>query len=73
MNGDVGRGAESAIGVVRGAVSVGVRDLYRAQGCDQKDTEQREENSPGMIGAKSLVGMSHIGKCSYGAGSVFVM
>ena len=59
MNGDVGRGAESAIGVVRGAVSVGVRDLYRAQDGDQKDAEQREEDSPGMVCAMLSVVSTH--------------
>jgi len=55
MNGDVCRGAESAIGVVRGAVAVGMSDLYRAQDCDQKDADQRKENSPGRGGAISPV------------------
>jgi hypothetical protein len=60
MNGDMGRRAESAIRVVRGAVSVGMRDLYRAQGDDQKNAEQREEDSPGMVGAMSLACVTHI-------------
>ena len=60
LNGDVGCGAESAIGVIRGAVGVSVRDLHRAQGGDQKDAEQREEDSPGMVGAMSPVCVTHI-------------
>ena len=46
MNGDVGRGAECAVGVV-GAVGVNVRDLHGAQNDNQKDAEEREESSPG--------------------------
>jgi hypothetical protein len=60
MNGDVSCGAESAISVVRGAVGVSVRDLHGAKGGDQKDTEQRKEDSPGMVGAKSLACVTHI-------------
>jgi hypothetical protein len=60
MNGDVGRGAERAIGMVRGTVSMRVRDLYRPQYSDQEDAEEREENSPGMVCALSLACMTHI-------------
>jgi hypothetical protein len=73
MNGDVGSRAESAIRVVRGAVSVGVRDLYSAQCGDQKDTNQRKEDSPGMVGAKSLVCVTHIRHYTNRAGSLLVM
>ena len=59
MNGDVGRGAEGAVCVV-GAVGVGVRDLHGAQNDNQKDANQREENSPRAIGAIPLVGVTHI-------------
>jgi hypothetical protein len=41
----MGSGAESAVSVVGGA-SVGMRDLQGAQGCDQKHTEERKEDSP---------------------------
>jgi hypothetical protein len=59
MNGDMGRGTECAISVVRGAVSVGVRDLHDAQDDDQKDTEEREEESPRTIGAMLSVVSTH--------------
>jgi hypothetical protein len=51
MNGDVGCGTESAVCVGYGAVIVGVRDLHGAQDDDQKDTEEREEESPRRFGA----------------------
>ncbi len=54
MNGDVGRGAECAVGVV-GAVGVNVRDLHGAQNDNQKDAGEREENSPGCIAARLSV------------------
>ena len=59
MNGDVGRGAESAVCVVRGAVGMGVRDLHSAQNDNQKDADQREEDSPGCIAARLSVGSTH--------------
>jgi hypothetical protein len=58
MNGDVGRGAESAVGV-GGAVGVGVRDLHGAQDDDQKDADKREEDSPRTIGARLSVVSTH--------------
>jgi hypothetical protein len=60
MNADVGCGAESAICVVRGAVAVGMSDLHGAQDDDQKDADEREENSPGMVSALSLACVTHI-------------
>ena len=60
MNGDVGRGAETAVGVGIAAVGVGVRDLHGAQNDNQKDADEREENSPRAIGAIPLVGVTHI-------------
>jgi len=60
MNSDVGRGAERAIGVIGAAVVVGVRDLNGAQSDDQKDAEQRKEDSPGMAGAISPICETHI-------------
>jgi hypothetical protein len=62
MNGDMSCGAESAIGVVRGAVGVGVCDLNGPQDCNQEDADQRKEDSPGMIGAMALDCMTHIGQ-----------
>ncbi len=59
LNGDVGCGAESAVGVVCGAVGVGVRDLDCAEGGDQKDAEQRKEDSPGSIDARQSVVSTH--------------
>ena len=59
MNGDVGRGAESAVGVGYVAVSVGVRDLNGAEDDDQQDTEEREEDSPGSFGARLSVVSPH--------------
>ncbi len=59
MNGDVGRGAEGAVCVVRGAVGMGVRDLHCAQNDNQKDAEEREESSPGCIGARLSVVSTH--------------
>ena len=61
MNGDVGRGAEGAVCVV-GAVGVGVRDLHCAQNDNQKDAEEREEDSPGSIGARLSVVSTHTHK-----------
>ena len=58
MNGDVGRGAEGAVCVV-GAVGVNVRDLHGAQNNNQKDAEERKENSPGCIGSRLSVGSTH--------------
>ena len=58
MNGDVGRGAECAVGVV-GTVGVNMRDLHGAQNDNQKDAEEREENSPGSIGSRLSVGSTH--------------
>src|ERR1035437_5750936 len=55
MNGDVGRGAESAVGVGYVAVSVGVRDLDGAEDDDQQDAKEREEDSPGRSGARLSV------------------
>ncbi len=59
LNGDVGRGAESAIGVVRLAVGMGVRNLHDSQDDDQKDADEREEGSPRMVGVMSLVSTTH--------------
>jgi hypothetical protein len=58
MNGNVGGGAESAIGV-GAAVGVGVRNLNGAQNDDHQDTEQREENSPWSFGACLSVVSTH--------------
>ena len=69
MNGDMGRGTECAISVVRGAVSVGVRNLYSSQGGDQKDAKQREEESPRMVGAMSLACVTHIRHYTTGPGA----
>jgi hypothetical protein len=69
LNGDVGCGAESAICVIRGAVGVSVRDLHRAQGGDQKDAEQRKEDSPGMVCAMSLACVTHIRHYTAGPGA----
>jgi hypothetical protein len=41
MNGDVGRGAESAVGVIGCAVGMGVRRLHGAQNDNQKDADER--------------------------------
>jgi hypothetical protein len=59
MNGDVGRGAEGAVCVVRGAVGMSVRDLHCAQNHNQKNADQREENSPWCIAARLSVGSTH--------------
>ena len=59
MDGDVGRGAESAVGVVRRAVGVGVRDLHCSQDDNQKDADERKENSPGTTGAMLSVVSTH--------------
>ena len=58
MNGDMGRCAEGAVCVV-GAVGVGVRDLHGAQNDNQKDADQREENSPRAVGTIPLVFFTH--------------
>ena len=68
MNGDVGGGAESAVGVGFVAVSVGVRDLNGAEDDDQQDAEEREEDSPGRIGARLSVVSTH--QVNYNAGAV---
>ena len=52
---------------------MGVRNLNRAEEDDQKNAEEREENSPGMVGAKSLVCVTHIRNYTNGAGSLFVV
>lgn len=59
MNGDVGRGAQGTVCVGYGAVIVGVRDLHGAQGNDQKDADEREEDSPGTIGERLSVVSTH--------------
>ena len=66
MTGDVGRGTESAVGVGFVAASVGVRDLNGAKDDDQQDAEEREENSPGRIGARLSVVSTH--QVNYSAG-----
>jgi len=58
MNGDVGRSAKGAVCVI-GAVGVSVRDLHGAQNDNQKDAGEREENSPGSIGARLSVVSTH--------------
>gem|GEM_PF-3347593 len=58
MNGDVCGGAEGAVCVV-GAVGVNVRDLHGAQNDNQKDADEREENSPRAIGARLSVVSTH--------------
>jgi len=68
MNGDVGRGAESAVGVGYVAVSVGVCNLNGAEDDDQQYAEEREENSPGRIGARLSVVSTH--QVNYSAGAV---
>ena len=59
MNGNVGRCAESAVGVIGCAIGVGVRDLHGAQDDDHQHTEKREEDSPRSIGACLSAGSSH--------------
>ena len=59
MNGDVGRGAEGAVCVVRGAIGVGVRDLHCAQNDNQEDADEREEDSPGSSGVCLSVVSTH--------------
>jgi len=59
MNGDVGRGAESAVGVDYVAVIVGVRDLDGAEDDDQQDAKEREEDSPGRFGARAADFFTH--------------
>jgi hypothetical protein len=68
MNGDVGGGAESTVGVGFVAVIVGVRDLHGAEDDDQQDTEEREEDSPGRIGARLSIVSTH--QVNYSAGVV---
>jgi hypothetical protein len=51
MDGDVGSGAESAVGVGFAAVGVAVGDLHGAEEDDQQDAKEREEDSPGRFGA----------------------
>lgn len=51
MYSDVGRCAERAVGVGVGAVRVGMRNLHGPGNHDQKNAEQREEDSPPTLGA----------------------
>ena len=69
MNGNVGRSAESAISVARSAIGMSVRDLHGAKDGDQKYTEQRKEDSPGMVGAMSLSCVTHIRHYTTGPGA----
>jgi len=73
LNRDVGRGAESAIRVVCVAVRVGMRDLYSPQDGDQKDADERKEDSPGIAGANSSVCVTHIRQYTNGARNHFVV
>ena len=59
MYGYVGRCAERAVGVGVGAVRVGMGDLHGAGNNDQKNAEQREEDSPRTLGASTLVTKPH--------------
>jgi hypothetical protein len=68
MDGDVGGGAESAVGVCFVAVGVAVRNLDGAEDNDQKNAEEREEDSPGRIGARLSVVSTH--QVHYNAGAV---
>lgn len=60
MYGYVGRCAERAVGVGVGAVRVGMGDLHGAGNNDQKNAEQREEDSPRTRSARSEAVMTHI-------------
>src|ERR1039457_3874351 len=59
MYGYVGRCAERAVGMGVGAVRVGMGDLHGAGNNDQKNAEQREEDSPRMRSAGSEAVMTH--------------
>jgi hypothetical protein len=59
MDGDVGGGAESAVGVGFVAVGVAVRNLHGAEDNDQKNAEEREEDSPGRFGARAADFFTH--------------
>ena len=58
--GCMGGGAQRAVGVTGGAIGMDVGDLCGPGNHDQKDAEQREEESPRALRALSGVPAAHI-------------
>jgi hypothetical protein len=74
MDGNMSGGAERTICMFRPIV-MGVRHLHHAENDDQKNADQREENSPRTVYARLSVVSSHIfnynvGRKNYALGCV---
>ena len=59
MDGDVSGNAERAVRV-RGGVRMGVGNLYRARNHNEKDADEREEDSPGASRTRFVASQTHL-------------